>query len=151
LRSIIKDRSGKISGVMAALLAMIIILIYTRVASTPKGSEDAFFTVYGALKWLLKALDLLKYIEEYLKGFEEFLRYVQGTFLWPITISILSLVVTIFAIIAIYYGTVITVGTTARVLGLRGSWELIIDGKYEVIRIKDELNSFRKKWGEEKK
>ena len=117
MRSIIKDRSGKISGVMAALLAMILILIYTRVASTPKGSEDAFFTVYGALKWFLKALDLLKYIEEYLKGFEEFLKYVQGTILWPITISILSLVVTIFAIIAIYYGTVITVGTTARVLG----------------------------------
>jgi hypothetical protein len=36
-------------------------------------------------------------------------------------------------------------------VGLRGSWELIIGGKYEVIRIKDELNSFRKKWGEEKK
>jgi len=116
LRRILKDRSGKISSLMATLLAIIVILIYTRTASTPKGSEDAFFTVYGAFKWFLKALDLLKYIEKYLKGFEEFLKYLQGTFLWPITISILSLVVTIFAVIAIYYGTVITIGTTTRVL-----------------------------------
>lgn len=74
--------------------------------------------MYGAFKWFLKALDLLKYIEEYLKGFEEFLKYVQGTELWPLTISILALVVMELAVMGIYCGTVITVGTTTWVLGL---------------------------------
>lgn len=32
-------------------------------------------------------------------------------------------------------------------MGLRGSWALIIGGKYDVVMIKDELNSFRQKWG----
>lgn len=36
-------------------------------------------------------------------------------------------------------------------VGLRGSWALVIGGKYDVVMIKDELNSFRQKWGDEKK
>ena len=116
-RNVLKDRSGKISGAIAALLAIIVILIYMRAAGTPKGSEDAFYTVYGALKWFLKALDLEKYVEEYLKEFEEFLKYVQGTELWPLTISILALVVMELAIMGIYCGTWITIDTTTSILG----------------------------------
>jgi len=117
-RRFLKDRSGKISGAIAALLAIIVILIYTRVASTPKGSEDAFYMVYGTFKWFLKALDLLKYVEEYLKPFEEFLKYVQGTELWPLIISILALVVMELAVMLVYCGTWITIDTTTSILGL---------------------------------
>ncbi|MBO3802887.1 MAG: hypothetical protein JTT11_03280 [Candidatus Brockarchaeota archaeon] len=116
-RDILKDRSGKISGAMAVLLAIVVILLYTRVASTPKGSEDTFYFVYGTLKWFLKALDLLKYVEEYLKSFEEFLKYVQGTELWPLIISILALVVMELAVMGAFYCALVTVGTTTRVLG----------------------------------
>ncbi|MGQ9515164.1 MAG: hypothetical protein ACUVTL_08990 [Thermoproteota archaeon] len=73
----------------------------------PKGSEDAFYTVYGSLKWFLKALDL----EKYLKGFEELLKYVEGTELWPFTVSILALVIMEFTVVEIFYGT------TTRILG----------------------------------
>lgn len=117
-RNVLKDRSGKISGAIAALLAIIILLIYTRVASTPKGSEDAFYTVYDAFKGFLKALDLLKYVEEYLKPFEEFIKYVQGTELWPLIISILALVVMELAVTAIYCGTWMTIETTSSILGM---------------------------------
>ena len=115
--NILKDRSGKISGAIAALLAIIVILIYMRAASTPKGSEDAFYTVYGALKWFLKTLDLEKYVEEYLREFEEFLKYVQGTELWPLIVSILALVVMELAVMGIYCGTWITIDTTTSILG----------------------------------
>ena len=118
MRGILKDRSGKISGAIAALLAIIVILIYTRVASTPEGSEDAFYFVYGAFKWFLKALDLLKYVEEYLKPFEDFLKYVQGTELWPLIVSILALVVMELAVTLIYCGTWMTIETTSSILGL---------------------------------
>jgi len=117
-RNVLEDRSGKVSGTIAALLAIIVILIYTRVASTPKGSEDAFYTVYGAFKWSLKALGILQYFEEYLKPFEEFLIYVRGTELWPLIISFLALVVMELAVTVIYCGTWMTIDVMAPILGL---------------------------------
>jgi len=104
--------------VIAALLAIIVLLIYTRIASTPKGSEDAFYTVYGAFKWSLKVLGILKYVEDYLKPFEEFLEYVRGTELWPLIISILALVVMELAVTVIYCGTWMTLDVMAPILGL---------------------------------
>jgi hypothetical protein len=74
--------------------------------------------VYGAFKWFLKALDLLKYVEKYLKPFEEFLKYVRGTELWPLIISILALVVMELAVMLVYCGTWITIDTTTSILGL---------------------------------
>jgi len=116
-KGLFKDRKGSTSSAIAFLLTIIVLLIYTRVASTPKGSEEAFFTVYGFYKWLAQVLGLGKYVDKYLKGFEEFLKYVQGTFLWPLTVSILALVVMELSMLAVFCGTWATVGTTARVLG----------------------------------
>lgn len=73
--------------------------------------ENAFFAVYGLLKWLAQVLSLEKYVNEYFKVFEEFIKIVQGTPLWPLVVSILTLVVMMFTAIGIFYGTWATVGT----------------------------------------
>lgn len=84
----LKDRRGATSVAVAALLSVVVILILMRVASSPKGAEVVFWTKFGFVKWVA---ELLK-VAEYLKDFEEYLKYLQGTELWPLTVSILSFV-----------------------------------------------------------
>lgn len=36
-------------------------------------------------------------------------------------------------------------------VGLRGSWVIVVGGKGDVKKIKDEINSFREKWGDKKR
>ncbi|MBO3804253.1 MAG: hypothetical protein JTT11_10385, partial [Candidatus Brockarchaeota archaeon] len=111
---------GASSTAVAALLSIVVILILVRASSSPKGAEEVFWAEFGFVKWLAELLR----VDEYLKDFEEFLEYVQGTELWPLIVSILSMVCMVFSVLGAFLGTKVAVGVTTRMLAWRrGSGE----------------------------
>jgi len=112
---LLKDRRGATSTAVAAIFSIAVILILLKVASSPKGAEEVFWVEFGIVKWLA----VLLRVDEYLKDFEEFLKYLQGTELWPLIVSILSMVCMIFSLIGTFLGTKAIVGTTTRILTWR--------------------------------
>lgn len=114
-RCLLKDRWGSTSTVVAALIAIAVILVLMSAMSSPKGAEEVFWVEFGIAKWLAKLLE----IDEYLKDFEEMLKYLQGTEFWPIIVSILSMVCMVFSLLVAFCGTRAIVGTTTRILSWR--------------------------------
>jgi len=92
-----------------------VILILVSAVSSPKGAEDVFWAEFGIAKFLAGLLG----IDEFLKPFEEMLKYLQGTELWPLIVSILSIVCMIFSLLVAFAGTKAVVGTTTWVLAWR--------------------------------
>lgn len=115
IKCLLIDRRGSTSTAVAALISIAVIVVLMSAVSSPKGAEEVFWVEFGIAKWLAGLVG----VDEHLKDFEEMLKYLQGTELWPIEVSILSMVCMIFSLLVAFVGTRAIVGTTTRVLAWR--------------------------------
>jgi len=114
-RGILRDRRG-ISGIaIGALLAIAVLLFYLQFISTLQGAEVAFWAIFSFLKWLAGVLGYPHLFDE----FEKFIKELQGTPFWPITVYMLSLAFMSTILYGTLYGTKGIVDITTRILAWR--------------------------------
>lgn len=132
-RGLLQDRRGISSAAVAALLSIAVLLVYMRALSSPQGSEEAFFSAFGFIKWLAESLGA----KDLFGDFEEFIKDLQGTPFWTLAVTILACSLMGFSIWTTYYGTRVTVGATTRLWAWAGGVRARKQREREVIAKSD--------------
>lgn len=114
-RSLLGDRRGIASTVIAALVSIAILLFYLQFISTMQGAEIAFWAIFSFLKWLVGILGYPHLFDD----FEKLIKELQGTPFWPIMVYMLSLAFMSGILYGTLWGTKGVVGTTTRILAWR--------------------------------
>ncbi|MBO3804152.1 MAG: hypothetical protein JTT11_09870 [Candidatus Brockarchaeota archaeon] len=111
-----KDGRAMSSNAAAALLSIAVLLIYLRAVRSPNGSEEVFFAVFVFVKWIARIIG----VPDLFKEFEEFIKYLQGTPMWPLAATILAYSLMAFSIWVTFYGSKVAFVATTRIFAWFG-------------------------------